>query len=411
MSGTATRPSRRRCRNPVPPSSFAEADGDLVGFTHGVVTAEEGDVLPDVCPPGPPGRGIGTALYERLQEDLRDFNMKRMRAIDLASNESGREFRDPRVRTDRRDEVEIGGEQRRGSGLHARVVARDGDEADGTDRSKTLQMHRTDAKLRRWCGPPYSTMGTKTPSEADILRPIGTTSKAYFAMVAVAGLALLAFLIGWAYQLQRGWPSPRSVTGERRRRHVGNLHRRLHLVGGHRPRRDHPLGRGPSAGDGSLHAGRATRRVADSRRGCPRRGFTSSSTSVGQTGWSVVVGHYHITIHNSPLVWDVTVIGLLRIDGDLSLAHPALRRQPTARPASRPPRSRSIGSSRSVTPRRKIGSSSVWSGGLRSRSSSWPALAPRRRHSWLFAVIPTMPTWFGRAEPRFLTIARRPSAA
>jgi len=46
-------------------------------------------------------------------------------------------------------------------------------------------------------------MGTKTPSEADILRPIGTTSKTYFAMVAVAGLALLAFLIGWAYQLQQ----------------------------------------------------------------------------------------------------------------------------------------------------------------------------------------------------------------
>jgi len=92
----------------------AEADGDLVGFTHGVVTAEEGDVLRMSVHPGHQGEGIGTALYERLREDLRDFNMKRMRAIDLASNESGREFYETHgfEPTDE-DEVEIGGEQRR----------------------------------------------------------------------------------------------------------------------------------------------------------------------------------------------------------------------------------------------------------------------------------------------------------
>ncbi|WP_226039706.1 GNAT family N-acetyltransferase [Natrinema sp. DC36] len=92
----------------------AEADGDLVGFTHGVVTAEEGDVLRMSVHPDHQGEGIGTALYERLREDLRDFNMERMRAIDLASNEGGREFYETHgfEPTDE-DEVEIGGKRRR----------------------------------------------------------------------------------------------------------------------------------------------------------------------------------------------------------------------------------------------------------------------------------------------------------
>jgi ribosomal protein S18 acetylase RimI-like enzyme len=92
----------------------AERDGEVVGFAHGVVTAEEGDVLRLSVHPDHQGEGIGTGLYERLREDLRDFNMERMRAIDLASNEGGREFYEHHgfEPTDE-DEVEIGGEKRR----------------------------------------------------------------------------------------------------------------------------------------------------------------------------------------------------------------------------------------------------------------------------------------------------------
>jgi len=92
----------------------AEKDGDVIGFTHGVVSEDEGDVLRMSVHPDYQGEGIGTALYERLREDLRDFNMERMRAIDLASNEGGREFYEDHgfEPTDEND-VEIGGKQRR----------------------------------------------------------------------------------------------------------------------------------------------------------------------------------------------------------------------------------------------------------------------------------------------------------
>ncbi|WP_226483147.1 GNAT family N-acetyltransferase [Natrinema amylolyticum] len=94
--------------------SAQSGDGEIVGFTHGVVTEDEGDVLRMSVHPDHQGEGIGTALYERLREDLRDFNMKRMRAIDLASNEGGREFyEDHGFEPTDEDDVEIGGEQRR----------------------------------------------------------------------------------------------------------------------------------------------------------------------------------------------------------------------------------------------------------------------------------------------------------
>jgi len=70
----------------------AERDGDLVGFTHGVVSEDEGDVLRMYVHPDHQGEGIGTALHERLREDLEDFNMNRMHAMDLASNDASREF-------------------------------------------------------------------------------------------------------------------------------------------------------------------------------------------------------------------------------------------------------------------------------------------------------------------------------
>ena len=91
----------------------AEADGEVVGFTHGVVQGDEGDVLRMVVHPDHQREGIGTALHERLREDLEDFNMKRMRAIDLASNEASRRFYEG-LGFERTEEgfVEIGGEER-----------------------------------------------------------------------------------------------------------------------------------------------------------------------------------------------------------------------------------------------------------------------------------------------------------
>ncbi|ELY64769.1 GNAT family N-acetyltransferase [Natronococcus jeotgali] len=92
----------------------AEADGEVVGFTHGVVQGEEGDVLRMYVHPDRQREGIGTALHERLREDLEDFNMSLMRAIDLASNEGGRAFYEGLGFERTGDgEVEIGGESRR----------------------------------------------------------------------------------------------------------------------------------------------------------------------------------------------------------------------------------------------------------------------------------------------------------
>ena len=90
----------------------AERDGEVVGFTHGVVSEEEGDVLRMYVHPDHQQRGVGTALHERLREDLEDFNMRRMRAIDLESNEASQEFYEGLgfERTDEA-EVELGGEK------------------------------------------------------------------------------------------------------------------------------------------------------------------------------------------------------------------------------------------------------------------------------------------------------------
>ncbi|WP_049922290.1 GNAT family N-acetyltransferase [Halopiger djelfimassiliensis] len=92
----------------------AETDGDVVGFTHGVVTEAEGDILRLSVHPDHQGEGIGTALYERLREDLQDFNMERLRAIDLASNEGGQRFYETHgFEQTGEGKVEIGDEQRR----------------------------------------------------------------------------------------------------------------------------------------------------------------------------------------------------------------------------------------------------------------------------------------------------------
>jgi ribosomal protein S18 acetylase RimI-like enzyme len=92
----------------------AEDGGEVVGFTHGVVQEDEGDVLRMYVHPDHQREGVGTALHERLRNDLEDFNMERMRAIDLASNDGGQAFYE-RLGFEQtgEGEVEIGGEERR----------------------------------------------------------------------------------------------------------------------------------------------------------------------------------------------------------------------------------------------------------------------------------------------------------
>ena len=70
----------------------AEVDGEVVGFTHGIVQGEEGDVLRMYVHPDHQGEGIGTALHERLYERLEDADIERIRALDLASNDAARAF-------------------------------------------------------------------------------------------------------------------------------------------------------------------------------------------------------------------------------------------------------------------------------------------------------------------------------
>ncbi|MFC7232024.1 GNAT family N-acetyltransferase [Saliphagus sp. GCM10025308] len=92
----------------------AGREAGIVGVAHGVVQEDEGDVLRLYVHPDHQREGIGTALHERLRENLEDFNMRRMRAIDLASNVDGRAFyEDLGFEKSGEGTVDIGGESRR----------------------------------------------------------------------------------------------------------------------------------------------------------------------------------------------------------------------------------------------------------------------------------------------------------
>ncbi|MGQ3412973.1 NrfD/PsrC family molybdoenzyme membrane anchor subunit [Natrinema sp. LN54] len=251
-------------------------------------------------------------------------------------------------------------------------------------------------------------MGTKTPSEADILRPIGQVSKAYFILVAVAGLAFVAFLIGWAFQLQRGL----AVTG------LG----------------DWGSGGGATWGVyigafiwwvGIAHGGiilSAAVRLLGMDRYMPVARLAELLTIAGLSaaGFYIIVhlgrpdrmvtsvlGHYHVTVHASPLVWDVTVITAYFV---LTATYLSL----TLR--------YDISRLRDQLPDQLGPIYSLMTIGYTEREDAavermvwWLALAiiimaPLLLHGgvipWLFAVIPTMPTWFGGVQgPQFLTIA------
>ncbi|MFC4439709.1 MULTISPECIES: NrfD/PsrC family molybdoenzyme membrane anchor subunit [Natrialbaceae] len=251
-------------------------------------------------------------------------------------------------------------------------------------------------------------MGTKTPSEADILRPIKNTSTTYFVLVGIAGLAFVLFLIGWAYQLAEGMV----VTGLS----------------------DWGTGGGVTWGVyigafiwwvGIAHGGiilSAAVRLLRMERYMPVARMAELLTIAGLSaaGFYIVIhlgrpdrmvtsvlGHYHITVHASPLVWDVTVITayfvLTATYLGLTLRYDVTRLRDQLPDHFEPVyRGLTIGYTEQED---EIVQRMVW----------WLALAiiimaPLLLHGgvipWLFAVLPTYPTWYGGVQgPQFLTIA------
>ncbi|ELY64770.1 NrfD/PsrC family molybdoenzyme membrane anchor subunit [Natronococcus jeotgali] len=251
-------------------------------------------------------------------------------------------------------------------------------------------------------------MSTKAPTEGDILRPIKNTTTRYFILFGVAGLALLLFLLGWGYQLAEGlivtgladWGTGGGVTWGV---YIGAfiwwvgiahggiiLSAAVRLLG---MERYMPVARmaelltiaGLSAAGFFIlvHMGRPDRMVTS------------------------VLGHYHITVHGSPLVWDVTVITAYFV---LTATYLGL----TLR--------YDVSRLREDLPDRLGPIYTVLTLGYSEREDEivqrmvwWLALAiiimaPLLLHGgvipWLFAVLPTYPTWFGGVQgPQFLTIA------
>ena len=251
-------------------------------------------------------------------------------------------------------------------------------------------------------------MSTKSPTVDDILRPIQHTSKRYFVLLAVAALAFGTFLVMWGVQLAEGlvitglgdWGSGGGVTWGV---YIGAF---IWWVG-------------------IAHGGiilSAAVRLLGMERYMPVARLAELLTIAGLSaaGFYIIIhlgrpdrmvtsilGYYHVTINNSPLVWDVTVITLyfvltatyllLTLRYDVSRLRDDLPNhfEPIYKLLT-------IGYSEDEDP---IVERMVW----------WLALAiiilaPLLLHGgvipWLFALIPTMPGWFGSVQgPQFLTIA------
>ncbi|GAB3677290.1 hypothetical protein GCM10028856_36380 [Halopiger thermotolerans] len=230
----------------------------------------------------------------------------------------------------------------------------------------------------------------------------------YLVVAGIAALAFVVFLIGWAYQLEEGmavtglsdWGTGGGVTWGV---YIGAfiwwvgiahggiiLSAAVRLLG---MERYMPIARlaelmtigGLSAAGFYIivHLGRPDRMVTS------------------------VVGHYHITVNNSPLVWDVTVITayfvLTATYLSLTLRYDISRLRDDLPDAFEPIyKILTIG----YTEREdEIVQRMVW----------WLALAviimaPLLLHGgvipWLFALLPTYPRWFGGVQgPQFLMIA------
>ncbi|WP_254862594.1 NrfD/PsrC family molybdoenzyme membrane anchor subunit [Halovivax gelatinilyticus] len=251
-------------------------------------------------------------------------------------------------------------------------------------------------------------MSTKTPTEDDILRPIKNTTSKWFVLFGIAGLAFGLFLIGWAYQLMYGlevtglsdWGSGGGVTWGL---YIGAfiwwvgiahggiiLSAAVRLLGMERympvARMAELLTIGGLSAAGFyiiVHMGRPDRMVTS------------------------VLGHYHITVHNSPLVWDVTVITayfvLTATYLGLTLRYDISRMREDLPSHFSPVYSAlTYGYTEEED---EVIERMVW----------WVAaaiiiMAPLLLHGgvipWLFALLPTYPAWFGGIQgPVFLSIA------
>ncbi|AGB37416.1 NrfD/PsrC family molybdoenzyme membrane anchor subunit [Natronococcus occultus] len=251
-------------------------------------------------------------------------------------------------------------------------------------------------------------MSTKSPTEADILRPIQNVSKTYFIVFALAALALGAFLVGWAYQLSEGmavtglsdWGSGGGVTWGL---YIGAF---IWWVG---------------IAHGGIILSAAVRLLGmDRYMPVARLAELLTLAGLSAAGFYIIVhmgrpdrmvtsvlGHYHITVNNSPLVWDVTVITAYFVLTATYLAL-TIRYDVTRLRDQLPDRFDliynvlTIGYSEKED---KVIDRMVW----------WVALAiiimaPLLLHGgvipWLFAVLPNYPGWFGGVQgPQFLTIA------
>ncbi|SFB98759.1 prokaryotic molybdopterin-containing oxidoreductase family, membrane subunit [Halobiforma haloterrestris] len=251
-------------------------------------------------------------------------------------------------------------------------------------------------------------MSTKTPSEADILRPINTFTKKYIALFGVCALAFGAFLVAWAYQLQKGlvvtglgdWGSGGGVTWGL---YIGAF---IWWVG---------------IAHGGIILSAAVRLLGmDRYMPVARLAELLTIAGLSAAGFYILVhmgrpdrmvtsvlGHYHITVNNSPLVWDVTVITayfvLTATYLALTLRYDITRLRDQLPDLFEPVyKIMTIGYTKEED---RVIERMVW----------WLALAiiimaPLLLHGgvipWLFAVLPGMPAWFGAVQgPQFLTIA------
>ena len=253
-----------------------------------------------------------------------------------------------------------------------------------------------------------STQPEKLPTRADILRPITTTSKPYLVVFALAGLAFAVFLAGWTYQLQHGlavtgladWGSGGGVTWGL---YIGAF---IWWVG---------------IAHGGIILSAAVRLLKmDRYMPVARLAELLTIAGLSAAGFYIIVhmgrpdrmvtsilGNYHVTVHNSPLVWDVTVITLYFVMTATYLLL-TLRYDVTRLREQLPDHFEPVYALLTVgytEAEDEVVERMVW----------WLALAiiilaPLLLHGgvipWLFALIPTMPGWYGAIQgPQFLTIA------
>ncbi|ELY42413.1 NrfD/PsrC family molybdoenzyme membrane anchor subunit [Natronorubrum sulfidifaciens] len=251
-------------------------------------------------------------------------------------------------------------------------------------------------------------MSTKSPTEADILRPVNNVSKKFFMLFGASALALGIFLVAWMYQLANGmavtglsdWGSGGGVTWGL---YIGAF---IWWVG---------------IAHGGIILSAAVRLLGmDRYMPVARLAELLTIAGLSAAGFYILVhmgrpdrmvtsvlGHYHITVNNSPLVWDVTVITAYFV---LTATYLALTlRYDITRLRDQLPdhfepvyKVMTLGYTKDED---EVVERMVW----------WLALAiiimaPLLLHGgvipWLFAVLPGMPAWFSAVQgPQFLTIA------